>query len=376
MFTFSPLRRAGTALAASALALALAASVVVGGTTTANAVSSSSPAGHGATWLSHQLNRHGLIHNGAFDYDDYGLTIDTTFALKAIGGHPRKVRRARHALSRHVDNYTTGVDFGSTAEFAGADAKLLVLAQRTGGKPRHFGGTNLVRRLNRRVIDAGPSAGRIQDVVDVPNHVRDSANVIGQIYAARGLLKSHSAHAPAVLRFLLAQQCRSGFFRLDFNPHQRAPRQGCSKGDPADTDVTSLAVVELASVSKGHPALKRALAGAVRWLKRHQGKNGAFGGAGPTSAANANSTGLAGWALLSAGACHRAVFAAEWLSRLQVGGHLAGTPLVGERGAIAYDRATLKTAKHDGIDKTTRDRWRRATAQAAPALLALSHCGT
>src|SRR4051794_13256433 len=340
MSMITSLGRAGTALVASALATSL-----VAGGSPAQAVSSSSPAGHGATWLAAQLNAHGLIHNGQFHFDDYGLTVDTAFALDAIGGHKKDVVRARKAMSNHVDSYTTGVDFGSTAEFAGADAKLLVLAQQTGGKARHFGGTNLVRRLNQRVIDSGPSAGRIQDIVDLPHSVTDSAKVIGQIFAARGLLKANSAKASGVLKFLLTQQCGSGFFRLDFNPHKGAHHQGCAKGDQADTDVTALAVVELASVSKGHPGLKRALADAVGWLERHQRKHGGFGGAGPTSAPNANSTGLAGWALLTAGICHRAASAATWLARLQVGGHLSGTPLAGERGAIAYDRAALKTAK-------------------------------
>jgi hypothetical protein len=367
------LRRAGAALAASALA----ASLVIGGTSTpAHAVSSSSPAGHGATWLASQLNKDGLIHNGQFDFDDYGLTIDTTLALKEIGGHKKDVAQARTALSQHVDNYTTGVDFGSTAEFAGADAKLLALAQQTGGGARDFGGTNLVSRLNQRVIASGPSKGRIQDIVDLPNAGPDSANAIGQIFAVRGLLKADTTTAPSVLKFLLAQQCGKGFLRLNFNEDPDAPDQGCGPGDEADPDVTALAVVELNAVSQGHPGLKRALADATSWLKRQQNGNGSFGGAGPTSAANANSTGLAGWALLTVGKCGAARDAAGWLADLQIRGDISGTRLAGERGAVAYDHATLKDAEHDGIDQTTRDRWRRATAQAAPGLLAISRCGS
>jgi hypothetical protein len=367
------LRGVGTALVASTLI----ATVVVGGTSPAQAVSSKSPAGHAATWLAGQLNKEGLIHNVNFGgFDDYGLTIDTTLALKTIGGHKKDVARAREALSQHVDNYTTGVDFGSTAEFAGADAKLLVLAQRTGGGARHFGGTNLVSRLNQRVIASGPSKGRIEDVEDPPSMIFDSANVVGQIFATRGLLKVGSANGPAVLKFLLAQQCGSGFFRLSFKSNKDAPRQGCTKRDSADTDVTALAIIELVSLSQGHPGLRRALQEATGWLKRHQHENGGFGGSGPTSAANANSTGLAGWAFLTVGRCGAANDAAAWLAKLQVKGDISGTPLAGERGAIAYDHAALKAAKQDGIDKTTRDQWRRAGAQAAPALLALSRCGS
>jgi hypothetical protein len=356
-------RRAGTALVAAALT----ATLVVAGTQ-AEAVSSSAPAGHGATWLADQLNQNGVIHNAQFDFDDYGLTADTVLGLKAIGGHRPDVTRARKALARHVDDYTTF----QTDRYAGPTAKLLVVAQQTGANPRHFGGVNLVKRLVARVATDGPIRGRIQD----RSTSGDFANSIGQIFAVRGLLKAGNPTGADALRFLLKQQCGRGFFRLDFNADTTSPDQGCGKGDAADTDVTALAVVELARVSNGRPALKGALEDAVRWLKRNQNPSGSLGGAGPTSAPNANSTGLAGWAFLTVGKCGRAREAAGWLVELQVRGDLSGTPLAGERGAIAYDRAALKAAKQDGIDKTTRDQWRRATAQAAPALRTLSRCGS
>jgi hypothetical protein len=364
-------RRAGAVVVSSAIA----ASLVVGGSTSAQAVPSSSPAGQGATWLAGQLNKKGLIHNRQFDFDDYGLTIDTVFALQEIGGHKKKVAKARKALSHHVDSYTTGVDFGADAIFAGAVAKLLVLAQYTGGAARDFGGVNLVQRLTKRVVATGPSQGRIQDKVDLANAGPDSANVLGQIFAARGLIEADKDNAGSVVKFLLTQQCSGGYFRLDFNADPNAADQSCAKGDTPDTDVTALAVVELSSVAKGRPALKRALGDAMRWLKRHQKANGSFGGAGPTSAANANSTGVAAYAARVAGKCAVARDAASWLAKLQVKGDLSGTPLAGERGGVAYDRATLKTARTSGIDQTTRDQWRRSSAQAAPGLLALSRCG-
>jgi len=363
MFTFSPLRRAGTALVASALT----ASVVVGGTTSANAVSSSSPAGHGATWLSHQLNKHGVIHNAPFDYDDYGLTIDTTFALKAIGGHHRAIAKSRRALSHHVGDYTTF----KKHVYAGSLAKLLVFAQRTGGKARNFGGTNLVRRAAKRIAVDAPIVGRLHD-----KGKGDTANTIGQIFATRGLLAAANPKGDFALKFLLRQQCAKGFFRLSFNPDKTAARQGCSGKDVADNDATSLAVIELAKTAKRHPVLSAALRRATVWLIGQQARDGGVRGGPPTAQKNSNSTGLAGWAFEKRGRCGAAKKAAGWVKDLQVGGHLAGTPLAGERGAIAYDRAALRLAKHDGITSTTRDQWRRATAQAAPALLALSRCGT
>jgi hypothetical protein len=361
MSRISLVRRAGAAVVASALAGSLVAAAEP-----AHAVPASSPAGLGATWLAGQLNSHGLIHNKQFKLDDYGLTADTVLGLKAIGGHPTKVAEARKALAKHVNDYTTS----GSDRYAGSIAKLLVLAQQTGGGARHFGGVDLVKRLVKRVADDKPIRGRIED----KSSFGDFANTLGQVLATRALLHAGAAAGPSVMRFLLEQQCGKGFFRLDFNADKTAADQSCGKGDAPDTDATAYAVVELSAVAKGHPALKRALGHATRWLKRHQRKHGAFGGAGPTSAANANSTGLAGWALLTTGKCGAARAAASWLADLQITGKVAGTKLAGERGAIAYDHAAKKAAKADGIDKTTRDQWRRATAQAAPALLALSRC--
>jgi hypothetical protein len=354
-------RRAGAALVASALAASL---VALG--SPAGAVPSTSPAGHGATWLAKQLNHKGLVYNRQFKFNDYGLTADTVLGIEAIGKHRKDIRRARHGLARHVRGYT-----GKKVErYAGATAKLAVVAQQTGGGARHFGGVNLVRRLAGLVATKAPVTGRIED----KSSFGDFANSIGQIFAVRALLKAHQANGQLALRFLLQQQCHAGFLRLNFNSDKTARTQGCGKGDPADTDVTALAVVELARVAHGHGRLERALSKATRWLKRHQKANGSFGGGPSTARANANSTGLAGWAFLTEHRCGAARHAAGWLAKLQVKGHLAGTPLAGERGAIAYDRATLRTARQDGIDKTTRDQWRRAGAQAAPALLALSRC--
>ena len=113
---------------------------------------------------------------------------------------------------------------------------------------------------------------------------------------------------------------------------------------------------------------------AVKWLGKHQRANGGFGGGPTTSATNANSTGLAGWAFLVTGRCTPEHDASVWVRKRQVRPDVAGTPLAGEVGAIAYDHAALKAAQLDGITRATRDQWRRATAQAAPVLQALHGC--
>ncbi len=364
--------RASVALLSTALVVSIAATgQAASAASTASKAPTAPPSRQAATWLARQLNSEGLIHNGQFKFDDYGLTADTAFALDALGGQKPAVRKIRKALAHHVDSYTTGADFGTPNDrYAGAIAKLVVLAQDTGGRARHFGGVNLVSRLAARVSTTAPTAGRIED----RSGFGDNANAIGQVFAVRGLLKAHHALGQPALRFLLKQQCAAGFFRLGFNSDTTAADQGCAKGSPADTDVTALAVIELGSVRKGHPALRDALTSAVHWLKKHQRDNGGFGGGPTTSGTNANSTGLAGWAFIETGQCGAEHRAAAWLRARQVRGDVAKTPLKGQSGAIAYDGAALKAAKADGITQATRDQWRRATAQAAPALLALHTC--
>jgi hypothetical protein len=360
----SLVHRAFGALLSAALAVTL---VSAGGSAQA---ATADPAHQAGDWLAGQL-RHGLIHNGQFHFDDYGLTVDTAFALRAIGGHPHAVHRIRRKLAAHVSNYTTGVDFGAPGDrYAGAIAKLLVFAEDTGARPRHFGGFNLVRRLAARVSTSSPAKGRIED----KSGFGDNANTIGQIFAVRGLLRAGSPLVRPASRFLLKQQCGAGYFRLSFDPDPTAADQSCTRTSVPDADVTALAVVELWRFRGRSGALGKSLVSARSWLRRHQKTNGSFGGSGPTSASNSNSTGLAGWAFGASGACRAAGRAAGWLSDHQVSGHLAGTPLAGERGAIAYDRAAMKAARRDGITQATRDQWRRATAQAAPALQALHGC--
>lgn len=352
------LRRVVAALATAGLAVTL-----LGGPSSATAPRSS-PAGQGGTWLAGQL-RHGLIYNGQFHFYDYGLTADTALALRAVGHHPRALLDIRRALARKVNAYTTY----QTDRYAGPTAKLLVVAEDNGAAIHDFGGVDLVTRLERRVSTTAPTVGRIED-----KSKTDYANVIGQVFAVRGLLMAHSASAQPALDFLLQQQCARGFFRLDFTADKTAPAQGCTSNDAPDTDVTALAVVELWSLRNATPQLRASLAAAVTWLHGHQRSNGSFGGGPSTTASNSNSTGLAGWALGLAGRCTVARHAARWIRAQQVQGSLAGTPLAGQRGAIAYDHAALRTAQKQGITGPNRDQWRRATAQAAPALQYLHGC--
>ncbi len=237
---------------------------------------------------------------------------------------------------------------------------------------------DLVQRLDELVLDDG----RIADAATVngePDPYGDYANTIGQAFAARGLTRAGSDEAVSAVRYLLKQQCKAGFFRLNFAAKD-APKQGCDAGSSEDsspdTDVTALAVIQLDALPKKAKsgAVKRAIADATTWLKSAQKKNGSFGGGTATESSNANSTGLAAWALGETGSCKKARKSARWVVKLQVSGDVSGTPLAGEKGAIAYDRAAYQAAVAGGITSADQDQWRRATTQAAPGLRHLT-CG-
>jgi hypothetical protein len=352
------LRRVGATFVASAVTLSL---VAAGGAAQA------APADRGANWLAGQLPDDGVLVSGGFP--SYGLTIDVAFALKAVGGHSADVQKIRDAIALNVNAYISGGSGDPGSTYAGPTAKALVLAQMTSADPRDFGGVNLVKRLKGVVTKSGRAKGRIVDV----SQFGDFANTLGQVLAVRGLTAAGSGYAGKARSFLLEQQCRQGYFRLDFSK-LKSRHQSCGKNSPADPDATSYAVVELWKTSKGHPAFRKALKRAAAWLRDQQRKSGAFIGGPTTTTPNTNSTGLAGWALATARRCSGAKKAAHWIAGLQVGPQSGTSPLKGQRGAIAYDRTAMKAGEKDGITDDTAGFWQRATAQAAPALRSLNGC--
>lgn len=337
--------------------IALGAGTTVGTATSAYA---GDPIDQTERWLGKQLTG-GLVHNNQFDFDDYGLSIDVGLALQELG-QTRTAKTVRKAIAKNVDSYTTGADFGSGDIYANATAKAAAFAQVTGADASDFGGANLIKRLGRRVANTAPIAGRIQD-----KSTDDFANVIGQSFAVQALTTAGHKKAGKATRFLLAQQCKGGYFRLNFTTDKTAADQTCDGGkrkstSAPDTDATALAVLSLLEDPTPAKTVRRAISRAVAWLTKVQAKNGSFGGGTSTEAPNANSTGLAASALGAAGSCAQANKAAKWLTKLVVSG------VSGENGAIAYDKTALAGAQ-DGISVAEEDQFRRATAQAAPALV-------
>jgi len=149
---------------------------------------------------------------------------------------------------------------------------------------------------------------------------------------------------------------------------------GCSGGTgPASkpsveaTATAALALTDAAPRLAAGPRERAnaAAADAIRWLVSRQVASGTFKGGRDT-----NATGLAGTALGEAGKKKRAAKAAAWVAGLQVTSKLVRTTKFRARdlGAIAYNAASFKDGRMSGIARADRYQWRRATAQAAPAL--------
>lgn len=307
-----------------------------------------------ARWQAGQL-RHGRIHNGQYDFNDWGLTVDTGFMLAADGNHPAALARLEQSVRNHYGDYT-GTN-GSKS--AGAVAKTLVLVRVLRAHPKDFGGVNVRRQLQRRMA----ASGRFRDAKPTPSSL-DYSNVIGQSYGVIGLARSGGVPQIAV-DYLLKERCRSGYFRL-----KEAGNTACGRRSTPDVDATALALQALfAARQHGAQVRARVIRRTADWLVSAQHRNGSFGGGASTSAPNTNSTGLAANALSAAGRQQARLRAAGWVARLQITKRRAGNGAAkSDVGAIAYRRAALKRALRAGIGLKRRDQFRRATPQAYFAL--------
>lgn len=310
-----------------------------------------------AGWLSRQLSG-GLVHNGQYDFDDYGLSLDVFFALDALGSRPAAAASVLNAVDDDPGAY-----IGSgTESYAGATGKLATAVELAGRNPRSFGGVNLVARLQQRVHTAADAQrGRGTD----QSQYGDYSNTIGQSFVVRGLSGARSNLSDEAVTFLVKQQCAAGFFREGMDSADFTCNGGTAAQSAPSVDATGFAVQALvAARSHGTKGLDRTIRRAAGWLARVQRSNGSFVGNGT---ANTNSTGLAATALSLAGRHGAAERAGAWVSRRQVTYLVAANNrrLSHETGAIAYSSAQLATGRREGIVTDQRDQWRRATAQAA-----------
>ena len=278
-------RRAAGLVAASTLALTVVAPSATAAPPTTGKTDDGAITVAG-TWLKGELTD-GLVDAGGFT--DFGLTLDTGFALDQAGDKSG-VATVNRAFQPVINDYISGDAFGDAGStYAGSVAKAATFARVAGANPTSYGGVNLVTRLEERVSATAPIVGRIED----RSSFGDYANTLGQSYAVRALTEAKSQRAADAVAFLLAQQCTSGFFRQDFTKDKAAAAQGCAEGQAGSepsVDATALAVVNLVEGDAKGPGVNEAVDKATDWLVTQQKKNGSFAG-------NTNSTGLAGWAL-------------------------------------------------------------------------------
>jgi hypothetical protein len=320
----------------------------------------------GATWLAAQAPK-GVVHNDQYDTDDEGLSVDVALALHAVGQQDSTVRAVADHLASGIKAYVAP-GYG-TLTSAGSTAKAAVLAETVGDDPTDVGGVDLVARLEATVAAKGPAQGRVEDQLDPKQKgAADYANTIAQAYAVQALDGAGGdagSTAAAATSYLLQQQCADGWFRLDL-PAPDATAQGCDADPKSAPDIDATAFAVRALDGSDDPQAKAAADKAVSWLESVQASDGSFGGEPVGQTPNSNSTGLAGWVLGDLGETDAAEQAATWVAGHQLG-DCPGTGAK-DRGAVAYDDASLSAAATKGITVKTQDQFRRAGAQAVPAL--------
>ncbi|MFI5837984.1 prenyltransferase/squalene oxidase repeat-containing protein [Micromonospora sp. NPDC051300] len=358
-----PSRRLSTGLAAATAATltALTAPMTV---LAAPATVDAAAARDAATWLGGEFTD-GVLP-GPFGGPDWGLTIDGLVALSATGVDTLTRQAATAQVAAHVRAYNSYDDYGIEGfTDGGATAKLLYAASAAGADPTHFGGYDLRAETLSLIsgADTGNQQGRVTSRVTTDSGP-DASNTFDQSFAVLGLARGGAVPQDTV-DFLIRQQCASGGFRL-YPDTADGPSPSCDEQPGAVLDVDSTAMAVQALLSAADDGADRA-AGAARkgadWLVAQQHTDGSFGGSGPTTGANSNSTGLAGQALAAAGLDTEAARAAAALTALQLTGANGGKAAA-DAGAIAYNADGFTTAVSAGISDTDRDQWRRATAQA------------
>lgn len=304
---------------------------------------------------------------------DVGLSVDAGLALDATGRADTAAAIGNAIGSRLVTSedvpygyvssdeydFNPPYDFVQVGHYANATAKAAAFTQRIERNPATaYPAVDLVDQLETLTDDA---TGVIADDSSFGNY----ANTIGQAFAAEALTVADSPEARAATDALLAQQCPAGYFRFDL------AATACAADEAAPSpDTTGLAVLSLVESGDTSEAVTNAIADATAWLESVQRPDGSLEGDASAPGSNANSTGLAAWALGSTGHDAAATRAAAWVRSLQVadaGACASQAPT----GAIAYNPADLTEARSAGIaaNPTVRDKWRRSSFQAAPALM-------
>ncbi|MGL4175578.1 MAG: prenyltransferase/squalene oxidase repeat-containing protein [Dermatophilaceae bacterium] len=339
--------------------------VVPGGRTTdfgpdasAGPATTTDPARLAGYYLVQQLRASGYTFSTEFEgveYPDFGLVADAVLALDAAGTGQDAAAQATATLAGRLSEYI-GFDTDNDRTtpddlYAGSVAKVLNVAAAQGAPPRDFGGVDLVATLE----GLERPTGRFSDTdTDGDTDPEDYSNTFTQSLAVMGLSRAGGAVSDDAVRYLLAQQCPNGGFQLAMAD------SGCIADVSADPDSTAMAVQALLAVGGQTAAADDGL----DFIVSRQRDDGGVGGSGPTASVNANSTGLAGQALIAGGRTEQARLATSYLAALQYDCSFPAAL----RGGVAYDTAAFETQEAAGEDARPNDQDRRSTVQATPAL--------
>jgi hypothetical protein len=227
-------------------------------------------------------------------FADYGLTLDTAFALAATGDQDPAFKGIVTFLDRNgkdpsgstVSDWTgVGTKFAS----GGSIGKEALLAEIVGDNPRDFSGHDLIAALNASVC-ARHSAGSGTRCSAAGGYAYASS-VFDQALGIMAQLRAGQAsQAAAPVAYLERLQ----------NPNGSFPSLIPSTGDQ-DVDSTAMAAMALALAPGAAAAAD--VSSAVAWIAGRQEKTGGFPGAGGDSI---NSAGLAIQAMSLQAASYRA----------------------------------------------------------------------
>ena len=284
MSTRLPKRAAAAALSAAARRDAAMAG---DGSAVAAPAAKSPHAKSAGSWLESQVTR-GRIHNGQFDFDDWGLTIDTAFALAAAGGHGKTIRNMTAAIRAH---YYKGYATYNGDKIAGAMAKSLVACGGAGQEPAQV----------RRAATCAPRCSPWWRPDPRASRPAGCATPARPTSATRSLRRTPSSASPAAAlgrapcRYLLKQQCSGGLLPA----LTEVAGETCDQsGSAADVDATALAIQALLRARATALAIPAGVVHrAVALARRRTAKNGSFPGRRQHAGPNSNSTGLAAQAL-------------------------------------------------------------------------------
>jgi Prenyltransferase and squalene oxidase repeat len=231
-------------------------------------------------------------------YADYGLTLDTAFALAATGDQDSVLKGVVTFLDHNGKDPSgstvsdwTGV--GTKYASGGSIGKEALLAEIVGDNPRDFSGHDLIAALDASVC-ARSTAGSDARCAAAGSYAYASS-VFDQALGIMAQLRAGQAsQAAAPVAYLESLQNSDGSF----------PSLIPSTGDQ-DVDSTAMAAMALALVPG--TAAGADVSSAVAWVAGRQEKTGGFPGAGGDSI---NSAGLAIQALSLQGARYQAQIAA------------------------------------------------------------------